>query len=847
MAEMRKKILSVLICGSLLFGTVFANAVSIEFEDIGTDDYCITYEELETEDTTTEENVIQNINSSLATEIEGLVAETEIVESDSDIQNYALRSSSFDIILTPNTNGYGSVSLDWSGYDYKDKNFKVYKSSDGGATYETVGIDYTLVNEVKCLHIYPISNASNQLKTWMETNGYGKGIIKIDSVYIDTFNANPDAYLKDASGNYKYDVIFFGTWDGNNQKDLTLNSSIAVESYIKSGRGCIFGHDAIMHCYGYSGKDLPNFNRLASYVNISSDYYWTEGYRNDSPNVKIVKKGLFTTYPWYIGEIGTILTIPVTHNVGQTANGQIWLTFTNSSLIPGGDKNNFYLTTFNNCAQIMTGHSNGQATADEQKILANLIFYCNQLIFDTYQTRDSSAQDFANPNAPTLNVIGSNFIWSATDNGSTYHYYVESFDKNDTTETGLLDTSVTKSLIVTTGVKKYRYILDNNASTTVTLSNGTETTATSISENRSYNYLHVAAVDGAGNLGPTTTVAIPKTANVTVNHYKMNLDGTTYTLADTSTSTGTIGSNMTPSVKTYTGFTSPALQTKAIVSSGITIDYYYTRNKYAATYIDKTPDGRELGRTTKQVFYDADVRGSDIGNSVSDNAYYPQYRYVSDTTAKVTTSGATVYREFEFCLTEKESHLTWNDNNNADGLRPEKYTLKLKQNGRVIDEIELPSNQTDYTFDNLPKYDTEGNPYHYEVETIVSDRYKTNIDEEGNLIVEDYQPANFNVVIPKTIVLDGRTGNADYTVSVNGTFYYNDTLTVIPESSFTLTDRSKISSMQANVSQNKTGFTKEDGVASGTTANGSIQVNRIYFSGSWQGNFNFDIKFEMQN
>ena len=38
--------------------------------------------------------------------------------------------------LTPNTNGYGSVSLDWRQYNYSNKNFKVYKSSDGGRTYE---------------------------------------------------------------------------------------------------------------------------------------------------------------------------------------------------------------------------------------------------------------------------------------------------------------------------------------------------------------------------------------------------------------------------------------------------------------------------------------------------------------------------------------------------------------------------------------------------------------------------------------------------------------------------------------------------------------------------------------
>lgn len=208
---------------------------------------------------------------------------------------------------------------------------------------------------------------------------------------------------------------------------------------------------------------------------------------------------------------------------------------------------------------------------------------------------------------------------------------------------------------------------------------------------------------------------------------------------------------------------------------------------------------------------------------------------------------STVYRIFEFCFTEKESHITWNDNNNEDGLRPEKYTLKLKQNGIVVDEKEFSPDITDYVFENLSKYDEDGNSYQYELETVVSDRYKIGVGENGNLIFEYYQPANFSVIIPKSITLDGNTGNADYTVSVNGTFYYNDTLTVLPESSFTLTDRNKISSMKADVLQTKTDFTKEDGVASGTTVNGNIQVNRRYFSGLWNGAFNFDIRFKMQN
>ena len=158
-----------------------------------------------------EENIItQESEENLSTYDTSIndINSIDLYSNNEGISTYSI--GSFDITLTPNTNGYGSVSLDWSKYNYANKNFKVYKSSDGGKSYETVGIDYTSVKEVKCLQIYPCTEAEGQLKKWMETNGYGKGIIKVDSVYIDTFNSNPNAYLKDSSGNWKYNVLYFG-------------------------------------------------------------------------------------------------------------------------------------------------------------------------------------------------------------------------------------------------------------------------------------------------------------------------------------------------------------------------------------------------------------------------------------------------------------------------------------------------------------------------------------------------------------------------------------------------------------------------------------------------------------
>lgn len=448
------------------------------------------------------------------------------------------RGGSLPFTLTPNTNGYGSVSLDWRQYNYSNKNFKVYKSSDGGRTYETVGIDYRSVTQVRLLQIYPADGAANQLKVWMENNGYGKGIIKVDSVYIDTFNANPYGYLKDSSGNWKYDVIFFGTWDSNGGKDLSRASRDAVISYIKAGKGVILGHDTLASSNESTINDWY-FNTLATYFGMSfyndnGQYSFGQTFYNGSNMVRIAKKGLLTNYPWEIGDVGTTFHIPYTHNSGQYASkATIWMDF-GTTYYPGiapersdlrlpnayNLKTNFYVSIYNNCAMIMTGDSSGKASDNEEKILANLVFYMNQLLFNTYTTNDASAQDVAKPNTPNVSQNNSQMSYLAEDNGSTYWYYVESFSKDDTTASGLIDRSEKKSLTVTTGVKKYRYLFSNNATETLTTSKGTETTGTSVPVNYDYKYFHVAAVDGAGNISATKSVEVKRQFNLNFNYNK---------------------------------------------------------------------------------------------------------------------------------------------------------------------------------------------------------------------------------------------------------------------------------------------------------------------------------------
>lgn len=83
----------------------------------------------------------------------------------------------------------------------------------------------------------------------------------------------------------------------------------------------------------------------------------------------------------------------------------------------------------------------------------------------------------------------------------------------------------------------------------------------------------------------------PGNAGYTVKHWKQKVSGTAgthdannYDLAETETFSGQIGSTVTPSVKSYTGFQSPAVQNGTVAADGsLVISYYYDRKFYNVT------------------------------------------------------------------------------------------------------------------------------------------------------------------------------------------------------------------------------------------------------------------------
>lgn len=93
---------------------------------------------------------------------------------------------------------------------------------------------------------------------------------------------------------------------------------------------------------------------------------------------------------------------------------------------------------------------------------------------------------------------------------------------------------------------------------------------------------------GVWNIAQNVSLMAKWTANTNtkylVYHYLENADDNGYTLTKTDTLYGTTDSTVSPSVGTYSYFTSPSKQTLTINGNGnSTVSYYYSRNKYTLT------------------------------------------------------------------------------------------------------------------------------------------------------------------------------------------------------------------------------------------------------------------------
>jgi hypothetical protein len=188
----------------------------------------------------------------------------------------------------------------------------------------------------------------------------------------------------------------------------------------------------------------------------------------------------------------------MTYQQPYTYNGSAEATGTN-----GQGTNTFYLTSWSNCAMIQTGHSDGEATPDEQRVTANTLFYLAQITTDT-SWNDHKGQDLDAPYKPAISSVTHNsdrtqytVNYSSQDSATGYQYYVEATGQND----GAKYDSPVVSTSLKTGMKGYSIVVNNSPDTvpdgSITTTSGSYTFSR---PSGSSFYIHIATVDNAGNI-----------------------------------------------------------------------------------------------------------------------------------------------------------------------------------------------------------------------------------------------------------------------------------------------------------------------------------------------------------
>ena len=113
-------------------------------------------------------------------------------------------------------------------------------------------------------------------------------------------------------------------------------------------------------------------------------------------------------------------------------------------------------------------------------------------------------------------------------------------------------------------------------------------------------------------------------------------------------------------------------------------------------------------------------------------------------------SGATITNTHTPELTDIEISKTWDDGNDADGLRPEEITVKLFADSEELQTVTVKPDSKgnwSYTFKELPKY-AKGREIVYTVTEEPVDGYETTVD--GFHITNTHQPETTQIDISKT-------------------------------------------------------------------------------------------------
>lgn len=117
------------------------------------------------------------------------------------------------------------------------------------------------------------------------------------------------------------------------------------------------------------------------------------------------------------------------------------------------------------------------------------------------------------------------------------------------------------------------------------------------------------------------------------------------------------------------------------------------------------------------------------------------------------------------------------------------------------------------------------------------------VSQESEVIYE--QESDFTVTIPKKIIL-GSDKSAEYAVMVRGSVGAGESVSVIPESEFTMNETgSRKSSVKGVATQDDTVWNYEQ-IEAGDAKNGNVTASGLT-AGEWSGSLRFNINLEFQH
>ncbi len=127
----------------------------------------------------------------------------------------------------------------------------------------------------------------------------------------------------------------------------------------------------------------------------------------------------------------------------------------------------------------------------------------------------------------------------------------------------------------------------------------------------------------------------------TVNHLLQNITDDNYTLDVAQPLTGTSDTSVTPTVKTYTGFTSPASKTVNVSPDGSqVVNYYYTRNSYTVSFVMN--GGESISTVSRKYQANLDLPNGER-NGYTFGGWFLDKELANEFTGTMPTQNKTVY------------------------------------------------------------------------------------------------------------------------------------------------------------------------------------------------------------